>query len=109
MARAPDMLMATAEDFALLRGSRPRGAGRWDDVIRARAFKADEVTTDLICLELALRDGTTFLAHEEAPGWDDFLDAAEAALPGMVPRAVWYPAVTHPPFAAAEQIVFKRA
>jgi hypothetical protein len=87
-----DILVATGADFALLRDGRPVASGTWDDVVRARAFH--RTGGGGLHLGFELRDGSTFVGHEDAPGWDDLLDAAESALPGMPPRARWLPALT---------------
>jgi hypothetical protein len=108
MARQPEMIIATDHDFAILRGGRPFASARWDDVLRIRAYKRDELTTDLICLDVELNDGTTVFVHEGAPGWEDFLDAAEGALPDMRSFRSWFSEVAHPPFARSEQVVFDR-
>ncbi len=88
-----DMLVATAHDFALLRRGRPVASGRWDDVQEAHAT-ADDAPGGALCLVLRLR-GAAFRASDDAPGWDDFVEAAEAALPGMRPRRAWESEVRH--------------
>jgi hypothetical protein len=82
-----DMLVATAHDFALLRRGRPVASGRWDDV-RAAHATADGPPGGPRCLVLRL-GGAEFRARDDAPGWDDFVEAAEAALAGMRPRGDW--------------------
>jgi hypothetical protein len=104
----PEILVATSTDFSLLKGHGPVAAGVWDDVLAARAFKRDELTTDGVCVALTLRDGSQFVAHEEAVGWDEFLEAAEAALPGFPPATKWLPAVIQPAFARNETLLFRR-
>lgn len=108
MARKPEMVIATDHDFAILRGGRPVGSARWDDVLRIRAYKRDELTTDLVCLDVELQDGTTWFVHEEVPGWEDFLDAAERALAGLQSFRSWFPEVAQPPFARSERVIYER-
>ncbi|MFL5619481.1 MAG: hypothetical protein ACJ79A_13920 [Gemmatimonadaceae bacterium] len=103
-----EILVATSADFSLVRGTQPVAAGYWDDVVAARAFKRDEVTTDVVYLALTMRDGSEFLAHEDAPGWEEFLEAAEKALPEFPPAAEWLPKITRPAFARNETALFKR-
>jgi hypothetical protein len=104
-----DILVATSTDFALLRNGRPVASGTWDDVLEARGYKEDGFTVDTVCLALRLRDGSVFLANEDAPGWDDLIDAAEAALPGMPRRQDWWPGVVKPAFSRNELVLFNRS
>ena len=108
MARPPEMIVATDHDFAILRGGRPVASARWDDVVRLRAYKRDGFTTDLVCLNVELQSGTTLLVHEEMPGWEDVIEAAERALPGMKEFRSWFPEVVKPAFARNEQVIFER-
>ena len=85
-----EILVATSHDFALLRDGRPVASGAWDDVRRASAGPRAGLPADTLCLVLTLRDGTTFVARDDAPGWDDLLDAAESALPGLPRRHLWW-------------------
>lgn len=75
----PELLVATEYDFSRLRGTRPVAAGQWDDVQQAIAQRIGAVVT----LRFTLRDGRTFEAHDDAPGWDDLLEHAERALIGF--------------------------
>ena len=103
------MVVATHEDFAVMQGAKLLGGARWEDVRQVRAFKRDELTTDLVCVELEVANESYLLVHEEMPGWDEFLEVAEVALPYMRPRREWEPHVVAEPFAAAEQVLFQRA
>jgi len=85
-----EILVATSHDFALLRDGRPVASGAWDDVRRASAGPRAGLPLGTLCLVLELRDGTTFVARDDAPGWDDLLDAAESALPDLPPRRRWW-------------------
>ena len=107
MSRA-EILVATSTDFTLLRGERAVAVGAWDDVAVVRAFKHDEITTDLIYLALTMRDGSEFLAHEDTPGWQDFIEAAEGALPGFPRVSEWMPQVGRPAFERNEKMLFER-
>lgn len=85
-----DMLMATATDFALLRRGRPAASGRWDDVHAVRAERAGDNAFDPVRLHVHLADGSVFVASDDAPGWDDFVDAAVSALPDLPPADAWF-------------------
>ncbi len=67
-------------------------------------YKRDEITTDLICCDVAIQ-GRIWTFHEEAGGWQALI-AHLSALPGF--RSDWYEAVINPPFATSETIAFKR-
>jgi hypothetical protein len=85
-----DMLMATAADFALLRRGRPIASGRWDDVREVRAERDGENAFEPVRLHLNLADVSVFVASDDAPGWDDFVDAATSALPNLPPPNAWF-------------------
>lgn len=102
------MLVATSADFALLRDGRPVASGAWADVVGARAYRPRGAGPGAVHLALALGDGSEFVGHEDAPGWDDFLDAAEAALPDLPSRRTWWPAVADPTAAGADVVLFGR-
>jgi hypothetical protein len=106
-APGPDILVATSADFALLRGGRPVAGGAWDDVVAARAYRDGAGGSGAVCLALRLRRGAEFVGRDDAPGWDDFVDAAESALPGMGRRAGWWPAAADGGPAAAV-VLFER-
>ena len=106
--REAESIIVTDLDLAIVRGERPIRAARWDDVVRVSAYKRDELTTDLICLDVVLRDASTCFLHEEALGWEEFLDAAERALPGMHPFQAWFAEVSRPAFARNETLLFER-
>lgn len=99
-----ELLVATAVDFALLRGGRPVAGGRWDDVTAVLARRAGGD----VAIEVRFRDGRTVAAHDGMPGWDDLLDAAEGALPGMVPRGAWERQVGERPIGADGVALFAR-
>ena len=67
-------------------------------------YKRDELTTDLICCDIEIRDQTWFF-HEDAPGWESLLRHLER-LPRF--KNDWYEAVVQPAFAKCETVAFKR-
>jgi hypothetical protein len=89
-------------------GGRHLASARWADVSQVRAFKPGEQTTDAVCVALRLRDGTEILVHEALPGFESFLAAAEARLPGMARRSAWWSAVVQPASARNETVLFER-
>jgi hypothetical protein len=105
--RGVEILVATSADFAILRGGRPVAGGAWDDVVAARAYR-DDGAGGAVCLALRLRGGAEFVGRDDAPGWDDFADAAESALPGMARRAAWWAEVAGGPPAPGGVPLFER-
>ena len=71
-------------------------------------MRGEGTTTTRLIIAVTLRDGTEVLLHEEVPGFEQFLAAAERALPGMRPRASWRGAVTHPPMTPTGTVLFER-
>lgn len=89
--RGIDVLVATAADFARLRDGRPVASGAWDDVVQARAGAAVGRAPGAVRLVLRLRDGAECETHDDAPGWDDRVEAAADALPGLPAWPRWWP------------------
>lgn len=77
---------------------------RLADVSRVEFYKRDELTTDLICCDVTVGE-TVYFLHEEAPGWDEAIDAFHA-LPGF--DAEWFAKVSQPPFAESSTTAFER-
>jgi hypothetical protein len=105
---ATDRIVLAGTGFGVWEGGRHLASTRWADVSRVRALKHDALTTDLICVAVSLRDGNEILVHEEVPGFDAFLAAAETRLSGMQPRSAWWSTVVQPAFARNETLLFER-
>ena len=69
-------------------------------------FKRDELTTDLICCEVATKAPTeqVFFFHEEMDGWNQLL-AHLGQLKGF--RSDWYEAVALPTFAESRTVAYR--
>jgi hypothetical protein len=102
--RGIDMLVATSADFAVLRDGRPVAGGAWGDVVEARA--SVRARNGALALALRLRGGAELVVDDGAPGWDDLVEQAAAALPGMPAPHAWWPA--GPPAPDAEVVLFDR-
>ncbi len=80
------------------------------EVERVEFFKRDEVTTDLICCEIALlpkgKIGGLIFAHEEMPHWEELIRKLEF-LGGF--DVEWFSHVSQPPFAENRYDAFQRA
>ena len=101
-----DRVVLVAAGFGIWQAGRHVASARWTDVVHARALSCDQHAHELVCVALGLRDGTEVLVHGEIPGFEQFLAAAEAALPGMRPRATWLG--VHPGLAQPETVLFDR-
>lgn len=105
--RKPEII-ATDNGFAIVT---PKGTDTvsLDEVSAIVAYKADELTTDLICCDIVTGSGDAEqirTIHEELPGFDAIMTRLEA-LPGC--NRQWRETVTFPPFAENRTIIYKRA
>ena len=75
--------------FALWLGGRCIAAARWSDLRRLRGYRLAE-SPETLRLGVELVDGTVMELHEQAPGFDLFLDKASVQLgSAMLPFAAW--------------------
>src|SRR5437879_1623158 len=74
----------------------------WSDVRRVTVFKRDWVTTDCICIAVAVNDGTTIEMDEIMAGWKAFTEALPLYLPGSMPWNECFGHVAFPAFAPNE-------
>ena len=82
--------MVVAAGFALWRGGRCEAAARWMDVRRLVARPCSFPATEALSLVVELVDGMQMELHEDAPGFDAFLDRAAVALRGITPYERWH-------------------
>lgn len=75
-----------------------------EDIDRVTFYMRDEITTDLICCDVAISE-MTWSFHEGTAGWDDLLNHLKS-LPQF--RADWHIAISQPPFSASEFVAFRR-
>lgn len=78
-----DRIVIVSSGFGVWEGGRCVAAARWGDVERV-AVSRQTPSPALVALHVTLRDGAQVQLHAEVPGWNQFLAAASAALPGMV-------------------------
>jgi hypothetical protein len=83
-------VVVVSAGFALWIGGRCTAAARWADVQRLRANRCAFPPTDALSLVVELVDGSMMELHEEAPGFDAFLDRAAVALPALAPYTSWH-------------------
>lgn len=86
-------IVVVTAGFALWRGGRCTAAARWTDVQRLVARQCSFPASEALSLLVELADGTQMELHEDAPGFDAFLDRAAAALRGLTPYERWHSAV----------------
>jgi len=74
------------------------------DIAKVTFYKRDELTTDLICVDVLVGE-QVWTFHEELDGWDALIGHLER-LPAF--DGGWFSAVSQPPFTANETIAFSR-
>ncbi|XOV77761.1 MAG: hypothetical protein ACFHVJ_12480 [Aestuariibacter sp.] len=68
----------------------------WVDVVSIEAYKIDEITTDLVCLDFRLTSGNTVTIHEELLGYNEFLQSMQDSIKLSKPN--WMSEIVQPPF-----------
>jgi hypothetical protein len=101
-------IVVVAAGFALWKGGRCIAAARWGDIQRLRAYRAEADSADAIRLVVELKDGTLLEYHEQAPGFDAFLDRASTMLPSLLRFAAWHPALMLAPPGGEGTVIFER-
>ncbi|WP_442510261.1 hypothetical protein SH528x_001872 [Novipirellula sp. SH528] len=89
----PVTITSDAVGFAM--DTAPPIAALWANVTGIVAFKRDLLTTDLICLQLQLGDGTYIETDEEMVGYREFLDIVTSNY-DLAPN--WWSDVAFPAF-----------
>jgi hypothetical protein len=100
-------IVVVTAGFALWKSGRCIAAARWADIRRMRAHRTDG-ESDTIRLLVELADGTLLEFHEQAPGFDAFLDRASVTLPGLLSFAAWHPALMLAPPDGDGTVIFER-
>jgi hypothetical protein len=72
------------------------GGFSWGKVRRVVTYKDDLLTTDLICLEFEVEGGLVYLAHDEAPGFEQLCTDMVKAIPAI--NSNWFLEVMQPAF-----------
>ena len=94
--------------FEIRSGKKILSSTRWPEVMRATAFKADILTTDLLCVRFdRSTNELSSIVHGEMLGFDDFVDAMSVHLRGL--DRDWHSSVMMPPFARNEQVIWSRS
>jgi hypothetical protein len=82
-------VVVVAAGFALWMGGRCVAAARWSDIRRLHVRHHD-AHGDAIALIVELVDGSRLELHEQAPGFDAFVERGSATLSGMPPFRDWH-------------------
>lgn len=93
--RLSPVLTVENNEIVLSEGGVPQNRWAFADIVEIAAYKRDEITTDLICFDLKMSDGSVWTLHEEIAGSDEVLMALER-LPGFF--AGWRDKVVLPAF-----------
>jgi hypothetical protein len=106
----PDVLLVTDEGLVVDSPRERRRVGfAWAQVEEVVAFKRDEWSTDLICLDIHVVPDGWYLVHEGMEGFDVLVDRLPALLPGTLAHREWFPVVAFPPFARNPTVIFARS
>jgi hypothetical protein len=98
-------ISCSAESFAVESNRRTTLVAAFDEIVRATAYKRDEITTDLLYVEIELANGESIALNEDMPGFNSWISRVET-LPGV--DAKWRAKVIHPPFARNETVLLTR-
>lgn len=101
-------VVVVAAGFALWSGGRCVAAARWGDIRRLRAYHRGAPASDALCVSVDFTDGSVMELHEDAPGFDAFLDRASAMLQGLLPYRTWHPTLSSTT-ANEGVVIFERA
>jgi hypothetical protein len=74
------------------------------DIAKVTFYKRDELTTDLICVDVLVGE-QTWTFHEELVGWDALISHLQR-LPTF--DSGWFAAMSQRPFEATETVAFRR-
>lgn len=97
-----------AAGFALWSGGRCVAAARWSDIRRLRAYRRGALPDGATYVGVELLDGSKVEFHEQAPGFDAFLDRAAATLQGLLPFRDWHHTLGDAATSGAGVVVFER-
>jgi hypothetical protein len=105
--KPPVFTIIVTDTHVAVRGGDHDVALVWDAIGKGMAYKRDIYAVDLICI--ALEDsGRAMELNEEMVGWESFLAALPAKLPGCLnPDQIWK-AVALPAFVTNATVIFER-
>ena len=98
---------SSEQGVTFLKGNVESGGFTWLKVKRIVTYKDDLMTVDLICLEFETQDGLIYLAHDEAPGFDQLCANMGKKFAGI--DSDWLLNVMHPAFAKNYTVLYDSA
>lgn len=75
-------------------------------IVKVEAYLQDAITTDRLCLDIHLEDGTAWTIYEDLVGWDEAVSWLER-LPAF--SSGWRKPFVEQPFVAQRSVVYVRA
>lgn len=78
---------------------------KWTDIERVVVYKADLLTTDVVCMDITF-NGKTIVVTEGTKGWDVFIDQLKSSL--RLNNDNWESMVLQPPFAYNLMTIYER-
>ena len=97
-------IVTDREGFKIVKEVALLEAVAWPSVSIIVAYKRDLITTDLICFEIVLDDGSMIEINEEMDGFDLFLNGLESTFESY--NRTWPDSVVLPPFAPNRTLVY---
>jgi hypothetical protein len=79
--------------------NRGEGSVHWGDIEHVDLFKKDLLTTDVVCMNVSLKSGSSLLLNEEMSGFTSIILAMNAQ---WSLGESWYRDVVFPPFESCE-------
>lgn len=81
---------------------------QWARVMEVYAGKRDELTTDLVYMELVLDSAESYLVHEEMEGFEGLAEQLATRLAGMLPYGDWRANVVQRAFKPSRTLIYTR-
>lgn len=77
----------------------------WLDINKLTVYKMDLMAIDLVCLEVEVKIGKTYIIHEELEGWTEVITEMNRILNL---DSDWLTNVTLPPFQRNDTIIYQK-
>lgn len=77
---------------------------QWQNIGTMTAYKVDLITSDEMCLQITLKNGTELIANESSEGWVDFCQYIKKVFPKISPS--WDIDLMFPAFASNRTTIY---